>query len=200
MAPSPPLASAPPLTPCPPAAQLAATGLRCQIVVPDGPELVRAEARFAKPLSLMDADSVSFGALTGTRLNGLQQIGKRLFGGGGDERPTARRDADVYLVVNASTSELVSFEAFVAEVVPPAATVVAFNLEARARRPAPPGARPRLFPAFPRISRGAHPPRSWRRRAATWACPASPAKPCTTASSAASPPPSSCASAPTPKP
>ena len=99
--------------------------------MPDGPELRRAEARYARTLETL-GDAVSFGALTGTRRSELEQLGAFFFGSpnaGAGEALT--RPADVYLMVNASAIELQDFERFVDEVAPKDATVCAFNLEAR---------------------------------------------------------------------
>ncbi len=67
-----------------------------QVVVPDAPELARAEKLFGNALSLLDG--VSFGALTGASRGGL------LSGLFASVAPAEERitPADVYLVVNLS--------------------------------------------------------------------------------------------------
>ena len=97
----------------------------------DGPELRRAEERQKTTLSLL-GDSVQLGALSGSRLNELEQLGA-LFFGKKDEAAAKplTPTADVYLVLNCSTTELVEVEKWMQTSVPPGATVVAYNLEVR---------------------------------------------------------------------
>lgn len=103
-----------------------------QVLLPDGAELRRAEARHAATLSLLEG-SVSLGALSGTRKSELQQISSFFFGKPNEDAAEAAtltsRDADVFLMINASCIELPEFERFVNERAPQGATVVAFNLE-----------------------------------------------------------------------
>jgi hypothetical protein len=101
------------------------------VIVPDGPELRRAEERQKTTLSLL-GDSVQMGALSGSRLNELEQLGALFFGkkDEGAAKPLTP-PADVYLVVNSSTTELVEVEKWIQNAVPPGATVVAYNLEVR---------------------------------------------------------------------
>jgi hypothetical protein len=113
------------------AAQLAKAGATVQVLVPDGPELRRAESRYAPTLALLD--DVSLGALSGTRKSELEQLGAFFFGGPttSANKEVLTKPADIYLMVNASAIELPEFERFVNETAPKNATVVAFNLEAR---------------------------------------------------------------------
>jgi hypothetical protein len=186
-----------------------------QVLVPDGPELRRAEQRHKSTLSLL-GDSVSIGAISGTRKNEVEQLGAFFFGNvtkDSTKKEVLTKDADIYLMVNASAIELPVFERFVNETAPKGATVVAFNLEARQasalRCVAGMLARAHVR-ACVRVQRlmyrtqlhtcAPRPPFcSLRRRAATWVCPASRARTCTCASCLASSPRCSCASARTPK-
>lgn len=166
------------------------------VIVADGPELRRAEERQKTTLSLL-GDSVQLGALSGSRLNELEQLGA-LFFGKKDEAAAKplTPTADVYLVLNCSTTELVEVEKWMQTSVPPGATVVAYNLEVRLY----------LFALFWMLwvvgELTPHDPiacllRSLRLRAATWGCLASRARSFTTASCPASSRRSSCGSAAT---
>ena len=115
-----------------PAAQLSKAGKSVQIIVPDAPELDRAEKRFGNAASLVE--NVSFGALSGARRTGLAAL---LGGLGNSVAPASAgltKPADVYLIVNLSCVELQPLETFVNERMPPGSTAVTFNLELDTQR------------------------------------------------------------------
>ena len=116
------------------APQLAEAGKTVAVMVPDGPELRRAEERQKGTLALL-GDSVQMGALSGSRLNELEQFGAMFFGKKDEAAKPLTPKADVYLVVNASTIELVELEKWTLNTMPAGATVVAFNLEVRLALP-----------------------------------------------------------------
>ena len=112
--------------------QLSKAGKSVQIIVPDAPELERAEKRFGTAASLVE--NVSFGALSGARRTGLFAL---LGGLGNSVAPLSEgltKAADVYLIVNLSCVELQPLETFINERLPPGSTAVTFNLELDTQR------------------------------------------------------------------
>jgi len=113
------------------AKQLSAGGASVQILVPDVPELTRAEERLGPSLALLDG--VSFGSLSGSRAGRLSDF---FFKPPGSAAESLTRAADVYLVCNCSAIELPTLQSFVEDPgrCAPTAVVCLFNCELETHR------------------------------------------------------------------
>ena len=122
------------------AKQLATSGLRVQIVLPDATELRAAETRFATPLSMLDlppGGQVSFGAISGRRGGDAGAVTAFFFGRPNEAAEILTdRDADVHLAVNMSCVELAELEAWAGDLErrSPESVLCCFNLELETHR------------------------------------------------------------------